>query len=522
MARRLREPRRARTVRAAHAGQVRGAGLKTSAAEGGTALGAETKKFGRNALLYLVPSLLMRGISFLLTPLYTRAMAPADFAVVAVSNSLVAVLGIVLGLALYGCVPRLFFEYEERAKRAFFGTLLATSLVVPLAIVGVLHLLGARGHLEMFETLHFDPHLKLVLWTSLTAVFMPLPISVYTTREEPGKVAALSMFSALSQLILSVLFVAVWRQGAVGVLRANLVSGALTGGVSIVLMLRLSTIDPRLPGLRSALAFSLPLVPHLVANWALGISDRLVLDHYVPAADVGRYSLGYVFGLIVALIASSVGNALGPMANRQLKDEKLAANVPPLGTYALAFIVACALGIALTSPEIIALIAPASYASAAAVVPWVVLGAVFQGGYFVLSTGTWFSMKTKLVPVITAVSACLNVGLNLLFVPRYGVMAAAISTAVSYLASALLHGVLAHKLHPIRWEYGRWARLLGVGLACYFVGVIIPASGPVLALASKGLVVVILFPLGLRIARFFTSEELLHLRAVLERRLLRT
>jgi O-antigen/teichoic acid export membrane protein len=340
-------------------------------------------------------------------------------------------------------------------------------------------------------------------------------------REEPRKVALLSALAGLSQLGLSVVFVAGLHQGALGVLRANLVSSALVGVTSIVLMLRMSNFAWPLPRLGQALVFSLPLVPHLTANWALAISDRLVLDRYVPAADVGRYSLGYVFSLIVSLVAASIGNALGPAANRQLKDPLLAPNVPPLGTYSLVATVAFALGVAVTAPEILAIVAPASYAPASAVVPWVVLGAVFQGFYFVWSTGTWFSMKTKLVPLVTLASAALNVGLNLVFVPRYGVMAAAVSTAVSYAASAALHGLLAQHLHPIAWEYRRWALLLGVGAICYGAGMALPQPGVLASLAIKTVFVALAFPLGLIATGFLTRSEAAGARARLARGLRR-
>jgi len=456
-------------------------------------------------------------------PLYARAMGPADFAIVAVTNSLSAVLSIVLGVALYGCIPRLFFEFEERQRRAFFGTVLVLSVAIPATIVAGLYGLGVAGDLDVFATVRFEPHIRLVLFTSLFNVFLPLPSAVYMSRELPRKAAFLSALSGLSQLGLTLFFVAGLHRGAVGALEANLASAVLVGVLSLGLMLRMSDFSPALPGLGRALAFSLPLVPHLMANWALNISDRLVLERYVPAADVGRYSFGYMFGTIVSVVAASLGNALSPMANRQLKDESTAANVPPLGTYLLTATTAFALTVVLAAREVIAIIAPAAYAGAYEVVPWVVLGSVFQGMYLVWSIGTWFSMKTKLVPVITAISAVLNIGVNLVFIPRYGVMAAAVSTTVCYGTSAVLHGLLAQRLHPIAWEYRRWALLLGAGIACFFVGSALPlpdrAGGVWLLLFGKLLVAAVGFPAVLVATRFFSRSELARARSLASRAL---
>ena len=60
---------------------------------------------------------------------------------------------------------------------------------------------------------------------------------------------------------------------------------------------------------------------------------------------------------------------------------------------------ACGLALCLVAPWVFPLIAPApSYAVGLRYVPWVVLGAVFQGVYFVLSQGSWYSARTECLP----------------------------------------------------------------------------------------------------------------------------
>lgn len=482
-----------------------------------SSLRTESKRLGIHALVYLLPNLLVRGITVLLTPLYTRALQPEDFAIVAVANTLNAVLSIMLGMALHSCVPRLYVEHEtEDFRRRLFGTLLIFSLIVPTAIVLLLHGLGALGLLDMFASVRFVPHLRLVIWTALFSVYLPLPTSIYMAREEPAKVAILNAFSAFTQLGLTLLFVAIFHQGTIGVLRANLVSSAITAVIAIVLTTRMATLRVSIPLLRGALAFTLPLVPHLIANWALSISDRLILEHYVPRGELGRYSLGYLFSMIVSLVAASVTNALGPMANRQLKDPNLAPNVPRLGTYTLGAIVVFALAVALTAPEVLRLLAPAVYQGAGRYVPWVVLGAVFQGIYFIWSTGSWFSMRTGTMPLVTLTSAGFNLAINFLFVPRYGAIAAAVSTAAAYAIGALLHGALAQHLYPIPWEYRRWGLLLGVGGSCYAAGILLAPATIVLGIMVKALIV-LAFPAALAACRFFTPSERAWFAAMLQR-----
>jgi O-antigen/teichoic acid export membrane protein len=480
---------------------------------------AETRRLALHAVTYLIPNVLVRGITLLLTPLYTRMMGPAEFAVVALANTLITALGIVLGFALYACVTRVYVECgSEEERRRFFGTLLSFNLLIPPLLIGILYAVGAAGFLNVVATLPFSPHLQIVLGTALASVYLPLPTSVYMAREEPAKVAALNAFSALSQVALTLLFVVVFREAALGVLYAGLLSGGMTAIVSVLLMLRVSRLTIDRVFLWQALAYGVPLVPHLLSNWALSLSDRLILERYISHADLGRYSLAYLFNFAVTLFANSVTAALGPIAFRCLRSDRLAREVPLLGTYALGAIVLVGLAASLVAPEAMHVLAPAGYQAATSFVPWVVLGATFQGVYFIWSLGTGFSMKTKGVPFVTFASAALNVGLNLVFVPRFGAMSAAITTAVCYAVAAALHGALAHYLFPIAWEYRRWVLLFLNAGVCYWIAVASAPHAIVAGLLVKAAILSIVFPGLLFASGFLTVSERQRVRTLVRRR----
>src|SRR5439155_20773048 len=105
--------------------------------------------------------------------------------------------------------------------------------------------------------------------------------------------------------------------------------------------------------------------------------------------------------------------------------------------------------------------------------PWIVGAFLFQGVYFVWSTGTWFSMRTAAVPLCTVAAALTNIGLNLWLVPRYGIMAAAITTFVAYAVLMFTHGMLANHLYPIAWEYRRWAGMIAAAGLCFAAGLVL-------------------------------------------------
>ena len=313
--------------------------------------------------------------------------------------------------------------------------------------------------LEVIELLPFRPYGELVLFTSFASLYTAPLTTLYMAAERPIAYGVFSTLSSLSQIVLTIAFVVVLHRGPAGALEANLLSQGASGLAALFILSRYVQLQPGLPWLRESLIFGLPLVPHYLTNWALSLADRLVLERYVSPADIGRYSLAYLFNLALAMVGGAMSQTLHPMVMRRLSQNPQDPLVPRLGTYAIASVVLVALGLLAFARDALSWLAPESYADAIDYIPWVILGAAFQGVYFVWSLGTWYSRKTQWMPLVAVLVAVWTLGLNLFLVPRYGASAAAIVTAISYATLAAAHGGLAHVLHPIPWEYGRWLKL---------------------------------------------------------------
>jgi O-antigen/teichoic acid export membrane protein len=265
------------------------------------------------------------------------------------------------------------------------------------------------------------------------------------------------------------------------------------------------------------LIFSLPLVPHAASQWVLQISDRLILSHYVDSDRLGLYYVGYSIGSVATFLVFAMTKAMSPIITAELKAERSPSRVPRLGTYWYAAILVGCLLVAIYGADVVKIFAPNQFLGAAAIVPIIALGTGAYGIYTIVSTAIWFSMRTGWIAVLTAVAAAVNVGLNLLLIPRYGIRAAAWDTAAGFATLALLQGVLGAFRYPIAWEYRRWATLSAVALASYFA-VQIPAPGlGVRRYLLSAFVLLVAFPAALTLVRFWSPAE----RQWLRRRLLR-
>ena len=476
-----------------------------------TGFGKELGKLGTASFIYLIPVALSRGLNFLFIPLYTHALTPSDFGVLSLATTIQTLLTTVLGFGVHTTTYRLHYQWKsEDERRKLYGTLLIFLALAPLAITLVLYAIGLAGGFDhTFKILAFDPYLKLVLWAGYLGVFQALPLNILMIREMPRAAAIYNMVTFVVTAGTMLTFVVVLHEGVIGQLRAVLISQAVLAVVSVGITSRFASFTLSKEHLYAALAFGLPLVPHLVSNWGLAVSDRFVLEQYVSKSEMGLYSLAYTFNAVAAIVAGSVQKSLFPMVTRKLAEDDGASDVPRLGTSALLGVTVAALVCAMfASDGMVVLQIPKTYYGARPFVPWLVLGVVFQTLYQLLSQGTFYAKKTKLVPVITVTAVAVNIGLNLLFVPHFGAMAAAIDTALAFAVLAALHGWLAYRSFPIAWEYGRWAKLLGVAAITFAIGDL-GSNWPVyFSIPYKCAIFAVVLPGGLVLTRFMSGQEL--------------
>jgi O-antigen/teichoic acid export membrane protein len=140
-------------------------------------------------------------------------------------------------------------------------------------------------------------------------------------------------------------------------------------------------------------------------------------------------------------------------------------------------------------------------------VPVILLAYVMMGVYLIFLPGIYLKKKTLYVPLITGLGAVVNVLGNLFLIPRWGIMGAAWATFGGYLMMALTLFIVVQRFYPVRYQYGRLAKVIFVTTLIFLLRGWF-GGPPVLRL----LLLLICYPVGLFATNFFTSGEKGHLR----------
>ena len=437
--------------------------------------------------VYGLGSVLVRGLGFVLLPVYTRYLSPAEYGIVALTVTCTVVLGLLYPLGLRAAVSRTYYESgtaEDRKKRV--GTLWIAMILSAGVMALVLDRIGPSLAAALLPDVPFDPYLRLAVWTAFLGVLGLTPLVILQAQERPHAFVLLTLWTALTTTAVTVWLV-VRGGGAQGYLQ-----GALIGaGLAAIPYLAL-TIGQIRPGLRMsilvpALAFGLPLVPHALAGWVLEMSDRAILARLVPLHDVGVYSLGYQLGAAMGLLTTAFNAAWVPFLFGTLKNEGEEAHpkLARLVTYYAVALCFVGLGWSLLVGHAITLIAGPDFREASRVTPWVVGGYVFAGLYLIPTNLLFWRRQTRVIPLVTLAAGAANIGLNLWLVPHYGAIAAAWSTLATYALLLILTWRSAERLHPFPYEYRRLGLMAGLALALFLTGRLLPFPSPALEVAGR-------------------------------------
>lgn len=491
----------------APSGSAPGSDISTAAREGVRLPGG---RFVSSALVYAGGNVAQRFAGLLLTPLFVVVFTPAEYGVWGVLVTLVGVIGMLLDLGLRGAVLRYYYDYADDPDR--LEPYLSASAVQRVATVGAgsLLALGALALLWPFFTgdveVAFWPSGALVVLTAAGSVFTEYGCGLHQAQRQPGRFVAISLTRTLLQLGGSVLLVVVVPWGVVGAL-AGQALGALVAGVGALglHLVRYHAPPSRWPrgDLRENLSYGLPLVPHKVASWLRNASDRLILVQFVPMAALGVYHFGYALGSAFSLAVMSLDLAFTPVYFQLFKEhEGEARGVVAQSVHVYAgLLTVAAVGLMVLAEPIVALLGGAEYAGAARVVPLIVASFFYQGLYTVIVKPLFYHKRTRLLPWFTFVPGVLSVVLNLLLVPRIGIMGAVWVTFVSYLATLGAVALLAQRIDPLPYSrrllVGLCAGVGGVAVTLTYGGSVAGAPGvraAAWALATLAVVVYVLRP----------------------------
>ena len=402
------------------------------------------KDFAEAGALYFIATLFNKGIGFVTVPIFSRILTTSDYGTVTTFNSWVSMISVFISLALYNAVRNSFVDMDDKERPHFLSTIITFTGLVFLTVIGVC----------VVATV-FVPHninTALIFMCIIQSFGYALinDYSYYLMMRYRYKFrAALMVLPGLLSVVLSIFAI-------LFILKDNLYLGRIVPTTAVygifaivVLMAVYSKTKPELnlDYLKYGLKIALPLVLHSIALQILSQSDRVMITSLRNAAETGVYSLVYNLGMIATVITTSLDGIWVPWFTGKLKERKireinvLAMDYVHLMTYAMVALI-------LVGPEILKIFADRRYWEGMSIIPPIALANYMIFMYTMYVYIEHYYKKTVYITKNTLIAAGLNVILNFILIPKYGYVAAAYTTLVSYFVAFILHSRYAKKIEP--------------------------------------------------------------------------
>jgi len=422
----------------------------------------------KDVAVYATGDLILRAGAVISMPLYTRLLSPEEYGL---WGGAVTVASLLQGILILGCdsaYARWFFQAKtESDRRVLTSTLLL--FLAGWSACAVALLVPFRGLLSqwMFDSPAFGNLIAMGLST-IPVTLLNFIAAQALRNQFRGLLLVLqnAVYTGMS-IGLSLSLILGMKMGVLGIFAGSLLAGLIFLPVRLLSIRPLLgfCLDARL--LKSLLSYGLPFVPATLAYWIFSGSDRILLARLSSLDQVGYYSAASVGMGVLVMLNSALGQAWSPHAI-QLYEHHREQSPVIYGrtlTYILALFGSLSVGAATFAPEALRLVATARFVPAAAAVGPLALGIMASASSQVTALGISLSHKTGHLGLHSWVAAVLNVGLNILSIPRWGLAAAAWSTAASYGYLTLAYGITSQRLVPMKYEFGRIATigLLAIG-----------------------------------------------------------
>ncbi|MFZ9814227.1 MAG: lipopolysaccharide biosynthesis protein [Candidatus Kapaibacteriota bacterium] len=429
---------------------------------------AKIQLLASDAAIYGLTTLLTRSMSFLLTPLYTNALANrSEFGVYAYLYSLLAFVNVIYAFGMDTAFLRFFSSKDPHKTEQSFSFswwmialigVVCTNVIMFTADSIAGWIPDLKGHGDVIRAIALIP-----LFDALTNV----PYNLLRMQRRAKMFGILRIANVAINLILNLVLVGYMKMGLNGIIIAGIISSllAVIGVLPIIFKWLRMKFDSTLS--KEMLQFGLPTMPSAFSGMMLQVADRPIMTSIAGSDITGLYQANYRLGIPMMMLVSVFEFAYTPFYLSHHDDEVAPRLFARIFTYFT--IIACFvfLVISLFIKHIVEFsiggvsLIHRSYWEGIGIIPIVLAGYLLNGVSTNVALGLHITKKTVWLPIATGLAALTNIALLFVLVPSFGIYGGAWATFFAYAVSAGILWRISIKVYPLPYE---WHRLLGTGI----------------------------------------------------------
>ncbi len=417
-------------------------------------------------------------VGFLGTIITTRLLDPADFGK---ASMFTLALNLIMIFMMFGtdqAFVRFFYEEKEEARsRLLLHSLKLPMLIALLILPPLLIFYGPVTHFLIEEEVF---HIAVLLVVGIFfQFFYRFAVLVIRMKQKGHLYSILEVANRTLNIVFIILFVFMWGASFKAIIYATVVTFIVLSIIAILFEKSFwrfgrgsTTTYESTNQFKDIVIFSYPFVISTMITWLFQSFDRIALKQYSTFEELGLFAAALKIIALLSVIQVAFNTFWAPVCYEHYEK-----NPDDTDFYArIARIIAMvmfSISIAMIAgKELIIMFLGSAYREAAFIMPFL----VFMPMLYTMSLTTGLAMnllkKTKWHIPIAILACIVNIVGNILLVPEYGAIGAALSTAIAYIIYFAFRTHVSQYYMPIRFGLVKMYTMMGLIFVAAGVAVI--------------------------------------------------
>lgn len=398
-------------------------------------MGSSYQKFAKDVLIIGVTNVLIALSGIILLPLITKTLGAHDYGIWAQVQVTIGLVMGFIGLGLPYAMTRFLPAKTNRAEiqEDFWSVFCLVSLVT--LFISIILIVAADFIAEAF----FEGATNIVIITGLIILVWSLDsvfLTVFRTFRQMKKYSIFTIANTYGQIGL-IAYLVLNGHGILSMVLAVLAIRVIMFPVLFFLIKsQIGIRRPHFARIKEYLNFGIFIIPAAMGTWVVNSSDRYVIGYFLGITSVGIYSAAYAIGNILTLITGILGFVMAPTLSKlydEGKMEEVTTHLSYLLKYLLMLAIPFVFGSAILAEPVLRMFSTPEIASHGYfVVPIVALSVLVYGVCVVVTQILLLVKKARLNGMLWIIAAICNLSLNILIIPRIGILGAALTTLIAF------------------------------------------------------------------------------------------
>lgn len=440
----------------------------------------QVRKFALDVGWVFASSVVSLLIGFLLRIVLARWLGATDLGLYSMIITIQAIAALVVSLGIPTALIKYVAEYRDRKDKLFQVISVAFLSSIVLGVLGGILIYALSGTVaSLFNMPELASLLKIL---AFAFPFLPVLENLFGLLNGLRQMKTYACLLVLQNFLMTLLIVAfVWSgfgvEGAVWGIVLSILVACIFGLYLLRRSLRIR-FHGLVQGARKLTSFGSQVFAANALSLITTYTDILLIGYFLASKDVGYYSIAVSLSTFFLLVPRAIQRITYPATSEywsQNNHQALSVMIDKSTKYAACILLPLGLGVGFFAREIITGVFGQQYTAATWPLCVLIISRVI-GGSIALPVGASFSGigRPDMAWKLAATTTTSNVGLNLLFIPLWGILGAAIATMASGLLGVIIFLTFMPRILGVRIDIKWFARAFGfacVGIALFLVGI---------------------------------------------------